>query len=335
MNGLKTRIIRDKENKASEKHITGIEKKSLELAQEIKNTDRKLQEIYYESEYLSSNNSNEREIIEHQKSFKRASRIILKAYLQNLRMSDELTSRYKEENRKHKRKLRTYAPTNAKIDRAEKNLNHFGKGLSIYKILFITIIGSFLGVIIETLWCLLKNGYIESRAGLVYGPFNLLYGIGTAALTLVLYKYRNRSYIISFMGAFITGSIVEYICSLFQEIVFGSRSWDYSDVPFNINGRICLLYSVFWGLLGVFWIKIIYPSISNLMMKIPQKLCKIIIISMTVFLIINAVISVIAVFRWSQRIEGVEAANAFWEFIDSRFNDDRMQRIYANMVYEK
>ena len=45
-----------------------------------------------------------------------------------------------------------------------------------------------------------------------------------------------------FFGGIIVGSVVEYICSLGQEIIFGSRSWDYSHMPFNINGRICLLY---------------------------------------------------------------------------------------------
>ena len=88
--------------------------------------------------------------------------------------------------------------------------------------------GSFAGVIVELLWCLLRNGYLESRSGLVYGPFNLLYGAGATALTLALYRFRNRNSWISFLGGFLVGSAVEYACSWGQEMIFGSCSWDYS-----------------------------------------------------------------------------------------------------------
>ena len=88
------------------------------------------------------------------------------------------------------------------------------------------------------LWCFIRHGYFESRAGLVYGPFNLLYGVGATALTLLLYRYRNRSASISFFGGVIIGSAVEYLLSWAQETLFGSTSWDYSAVPLNINGRI-------------------------------------------------------------------------------------------------
>ena len=55
----------------------------------------------------------------------------------------------------------------------------------------------------------------------------------------------------------------EYICSLGQEIVFGSVAWDYSSLPLNINGRVCLLYSIFWGVLGVGWVKLVMPLVDK------------------------------------------------------------------------
>ena len=98
-------------------------------------------------------------------------------------------------------------PANAAIDLEEAKQDHFAQGLGLYKVLLICIAGSFAGVVVEMLWCLVTNGYIESRAGLVYGPFNLLYGAGAALLTVCLYKYRNRGYQWSFLGGFVVGSV--------------------------------------------------------------------------------------------------------------------------------
>ena len=222
---------------------------------------------------------------------------------------------------------------NSEIDYAEKKNNHFAQGINIYKMIYICLIGSFAGVVIEMLWCLLRNGYIESRAGLVYGPFNLLYGVGAIALSATLYRYRNRGGWLSFLGGMIVGSVVEYLCSWGQEALIGSRSWDYSAMPFNINGRICLLYSVFWGFLGYWWIKYLYPLLAKAILHIPNRLGKNLSWVIVSFFIVNSLVSVIAVFRWSQRIEGILPSNAFWEFIDFRFTDERMSRIFANMEF--
>ena len=160
---------------------------------------------------------------------------------------DELEARLKDTQNSEKTFfLFKRAPANGTIDYQEKLQNHFARGMNFYKLFLILFIGSFAGVIIELLWCFIRHGYFESRSGLVYGPFNLVYGLGALCLTLTLYKYRNRSAIYSFIGGFITGSVVEYLCSYFQEMLFGSTSWDYSRIPFNLNGRICLLYSIFW-----------------------------------------------------------------------------------------
>lgn len=188
-------------------------------------------------------------------------------------------------------------------------------------------------MVVEVLWCFIRNGYIESRAGLVYGPFNLLYGVGAVVLTLCLYRFRNRSPLLSFFGGMLVGSAVEYLCSLGQELLFGSRSWDYSQMPLNLNGRICLLYSVFWGFLGVLWIKDIYPRIGAGILKVPDRPGRILVWILTVFFIFNAATSGISLYRWSQRVCDVPPGNAFWETIDERFPDARMEKIYANMEF--
>ena len=90
----------------------------------------------------------------------------------------------------------------------------------------------------------------------------------------------------------IVGSVVEYICSWGQELVFGSRSWDYSQMPFNLNGRICLMYSILWGVLGILWIKNIYPRMAKWILKIPNRAGKIITWVLVIFMVFNSVMTV-------------------------------------------
>ncbi len=107
----------------------------------------------------------------------------------------------------------------------ESRSDFFAKGVNIYKILIIGYVGNFLGVLIEMLWCLLTRGRIESRAGLVYGPFSLLYGAGAVAMTLALFRWTQRLDMIEPANAFLafidtrfSNERMEYI---FPNMVFG------------------------------------------------------------------------------------------------------------------
>ena len=263
-----------------------------------------------------------------------ASRSLAHSYQAVVELEDELGARVRDVRKSRDRKW--YAPNppaNAGIDLAEKRLNHFAQGLNIYKILLVCVAGSFAGVVVEMLWAFARYGIIESRRGLVYGPFNLLYGAGAVFLTLALYKYRNRGRLWSFCGGFLVGSVLEYACSWAQEALLGSRSWDYSHMPLNLNGRICFTYSVFWGILGILWIKDLYPRMSKWILKIPNKVGKPLTVALTVFMVVNIIVTCFAVGRWSRRVSGAPAGGAFWEFVDSRFPDQRMERIFANMSF--
>ncbi len=253
--------------------------------------------------------------------------------------SDELRTRVKEAERVEKQKSKKHRvfpvkPTNAEIDYEEKITKHFAIGASFNKLFWVFFIGCFGGVVIETIWCIVTRGHYESRVGLIYGPFNLVYGFGALVLTYSLYQYRNRSSFYSFIGGFISGSIVEYLCSFLQELAFGSTSWDYSNRPFNLNGRICLEYSIFWGLLGIFWIKTIYPYMSTWILKIPNKIGKPLTRILFVFMIFNSAMSGITVKRWYDRAQSKPSTNIIETYIDNHYPDERMQKIYANLEFK-
>lgn len=311
--------------------ITELESQSEILLHSVKQTKEELEEYY---PILLKDATLEEEANQKARSLKRAGANLTRAQLMTYTFSDELSSRINDlHHQRKKKRLIASAPANAAIDYTETVSDHFARGRNIYKMLLLCFIGSFIGVVIELIWCLLRNGYFESRSGLVWGPFNLLYGAGAVCLTFCLYPMRNHSAWISFGGGFVVGSILEYACSFGQEMLFGSTSWDYSAQPFNINGRICLLYSVFWGILGVLWIKDIYPRMARLILKIPDKAGRIATWILTVFFVLNSCMSLAAVARWSERVNGEPAENAVEEWIDRRFPDERMEKIYANMDF--
>lgn len=208
----------------------------------------------------------------------------------------------------------------------------FAGGCSFYKLFWLFFIGAFLGDIIETLFCRFTMGEWMSRSSLVWGPFSVVWGLAIAGATLLLYKYRDRSDGFLFVTGTFLGGAYEYICSVFTEIAFGKVFWDYSDIPFNLGGRINLLYCFFWGIAAVVWFKGLYPRLSALIEKIPGKAGGILTWFVLIFMCCNAAVSCMALMRSGQRKEGQEAKYQWQEIMDERFDDKRLEKIYPNAL---
>ena len=143
-------------------------------------------------------------------------------------------------------------------------------GISIWRILAYFIIYSVAGYIIETLYGILTKGVWESRQSFLYGPFCGIYGLGAVVMIICLHKFPKK-YNALFIGGFIVGSIVEYLVSLFGELILGVKWWDYSNMPLNINGRICVFFSLFWGFLGMYLIISLNPKVDKIINWIKSK----------------------------------------------------------------
>lgn len=214
----------------------------------------------------------------------------------------------------------------------EPAVRSFAHGLNFYKLFWIFFIGCFAGVVIETIWCLIVHSKFESRQGLIYGPFNPVYGFGALVLTVGLHWLSKKRDLWIFLGSVVLGSAAEYLCSWVQETVFGTLSWQYDAMPFNLNGRINLLYSIFWGILGLLWVKELYPRLSRLIEKIPNRWGIPLTWVLVVFMALNMAISGLAVARQTERHAGIPASNAFEVFLDEHYDDERLKKVYTNMV---
>ena len=177
--------------------------------------------------------------------------------------------------------------------------------LSIWRILGYFIIYSFIGYIVETIFALINYNVLESRKSFLYGPFCGIYGLGAVILIIVLRYYKKNNYTL-FLGGFLTGSIIEYFVSLIGELAFDARWWDYSEKFLNIEGRICLLYSIFWGILSLLLIRVVNPQVDKfidfLKAKINKKLIGVLIGVGMAFMIFNVVSSSMAMHLFLMRV---------------------------------
>ncbi len=143
-------------------------------------------------------------------------------------------------------------------------------GISIWRILAYFIIYSIAGYIIETLYGIVTKGVWESRQSFLYGPFCGIYGLGAVIMIVCLHKIPKK-YNLLFIGGFIVGSITEYLVSLFGELLLGVKWWDYSAMPLNLNGRICVFFSFFWGFLAIYLIASLNPKVDRLINWVKSK----------------------------------------------------------------
>ena len=197
-------------------------------------------------------------------------------------------------------------------------------------VFWLFIIGSILGYIFEMIVVLFQKGYFESRQGLIYGPFTPVYGIGAIIYYLILNNIKKDNKIKIFFITAILGGITEYICSLVQEKLFGTISWDYSYLIFDINGRTSLLHCSYWGIAGILYVTYIDPFLEKLKSKIDKKSLKIVSIIFAVFMLFDISISCIAANRQTERRNNISPESKLDLFLDKYYPDEYMDKIFAN-----
>lgn len=198
------------------------------------------------------------------------------------------------------------------------------------------IIGSVLGFVLEGIWHIIRKGSWESHSATVWGPFCIIYGIAAMALYAGAIFLKDKNIISQFAVCALAGSMIEYFSSLFQELCFGSISWNYSKQMFNIGGRISLRMTILWGMLGVAFIKILFPLLVKFLAKTQKRGWDISCICFSIFMGVNLLVTSAAVLRWGERLEKPNELpkNSMEAFLDERFDNERMEEIFPNMVFK-
>ena len=230
------------------------------------------------------------------------------------------------------RRIHRAYPKTVQVEKPQRDKTVFAAGCCMQKLVWLFFIGCLLGDITETIFCRITAGVWMSRSSLVWGPFSIVWGFAIAAVTDLLYKYKDRSDRFLFLMGTALGGAYEYLCSVLSEMVFGTVFWDYSEIPFNLGGRINLLYCFFWGFAAVAWFKIFYPVISGWIEKLPICAGRILTWVIVVFMCCNMAASAMALIRSNERSQGIPATQSWQQTMDERFPDERMEKIYPNAI---
>lgn len=138
---------------------------------------------------------------------------------------------------------------------------------TIYTYFMLFLLYSILGWIIELVdLSIIERKLIKNR-GFLIGPYCPIYGFGALLMTLFLTKYENDPVVLFFMAIIVT-SILEYYTSVILEKIFKARWWDYSNMKFNINGRVLLINSLGFGFFGLILIYYFNPFLFSMFNKI-------------------------------------------------------------------
>lgn len=197
------------------------------------------------------------------------------------------------------------------------------------------LIFSIIGLILETAYCFITTGVLESRKGLILGPVCPIYGIGAVIIILGLKRFKGQKLQLFLLGMLL-GSVAEYVISFGLEAIYGTRFWEYSYMKYNLNGRISIIYTLFWGILSLLMIEYVKPLIDKLIQKIKLKWLD---ITILVIFIIDALVTIWGVNVYIERVEygRKEKQNAnFFEyykymFEEKCFSNEIMSNIFPNI----
>ena len=206
------------------------------------------------------------------------------------------------------------------------------------------IIYSFIGYLAEVIYCSSMQKKLVNR-GFLFGPICPIYGIGSVLAIYSLGGFKDNPILVFILGIFIT-STLEYYTSYIFEKIFHNKWWDYSYRKDNINGRICLGNSIYFGLGILVVIYLLNPSLDGILQNIPNNIIMIFASIFFVILLVDLVWSIIIAYNLKSRLiiaEELKAAKL--KFIPKlfeakhkdilskiKFNSNRLIKNYPNLA---
>ena len=215
-------------------------------------------------------------------------------------------------------------------------LDRTGQGyikLNFFNLFWIFVICCILGLLIETAYHAVVFGGYQDRAGLLYGPFSPIYGIGGVLVTIALNRFYRANPIIVFLVSAVIGGAFEFFVSWFLQFSFGITAWDYTGTFMSIGGRTNFEFMCMWGVLGIVWVKLLLPLMLKIINVIPWNWRYIVTTVCAVLMAADCVLSLVSLDSWYSRLAGQDRSEttAIEQFCDTHYDNDYMANRFQSM----
>ena len=216
--------------------------------------------------------------------------------------------------------------------------------LDFFNLFWVFVVCSVLGLIIEVVYhmVVVDPGVYQDRAGLLYGPFSPIYGVGAVLMTVALNRFWRANPVVIFLVSAVIGGLFEAAVSWFMQVGFGAVAWDYSGstifglfpdpVAELFGGRTSTLFMCMWGVLGFVWIKLCLPWLLKLINLIPWQARYSLTTLCAVLMLVNAVMTLQSLECWYQRESGLAPSSPVEEFYAEHYDDAYMANRFQSMT---
>ena len=201
---------------------------------------------------------------------------------------------------------------------------------SFLEIIIYFITYSFLGWVMESIFRSISERKIINT-GFLKGPFCPIYGVGAIIMLLFLKRFADNLAVL-FIVSVVVLTIWEYLVGVLLEKLFHTKYWDYSKNKFNFQGRICLMNSIFWGILGVVFVKYIHPAIENLIEKIDVRILIFVYSILGIVILVDMITSIVKVKNIKVTLEKIEKLN---NEIREKLKEENVQYIIEQLKYKR
>ena len=203
--------------------------------------------------------------------------------------------------------------------------------LTFFHLFWIFVICSVIGLVVETIVSYPIDGIWKDRAGLVWGPFSPIYGVGGMLITMALWNLRDKSALAMGICAGFVGAGFEFIAGWFWETFFGIVAWSYADQPFNLGGHTCLGIAIVWGFAGLAWMRIGLPPMLRIIEDIPKSVRKPLTAILCAYMIVNIVMTILSFNYWYERQNGNPIETPLQSYFAENYSDEFMSERFQTM----
>lgn len=200
------------------------------------------------------------------------------------------------------------------------------------KCFWLFFIGSFLGVLIEGVFCLIAKGRWETHVVTMWGHFNILYGAGAVLFYICAIRLKNRTIWLRSFCIMCIATVLELLCGLYLHNILGMKAWDYSTCFLNYKGIICPTFAFGWGVAAFAFCCVVH-SIDRVLCRCRGKGWRIACFCLSLFMAVNLALTAVSIHRWSDRYYGFTAVNSIETFIDKNASDLWMQHRFIEWSF--